>query len=60
MLLRRQKYEYTMVYKRRSEMYLANTLSRAISGEPENQMTHKELIFCTELEQVGEMVSLRN
>ena len=51
MLLRKQKYEYTVVYKRGSEMYLANTLSRAISREPENQMTHKELIFCTELEQ---------
>ena len=36
-------------------MYLVDTLSRAVSGEPENQMTHKELILCTELDQVGEM-----
>ena len=60
MLLRTQKYEYAVVYKHGSEMYLANTLSRAVSGEPENQMTHRELILCAELEQVGEMVSLRN
>ena len=50
MLLRTQKFRYTVVYKRGAEMYLADTLSRAVSGKAEQQVTHKEAIFCTELE----------
>lgn len=58
MLLRTQKFQYSVVYKRGKEMHLADTLNRAVSGQPEQQTNHKEAIFYTELEKVNSLQEL--
>lgn len=58
MLLRTQKFRYTVVYKRGTEMYLADTLSRAVSGKAEQQVTHREAVFYTELESTDSLQEL--
>lgn len=49
MLLRMQKYEFNVVYKKGKEMYLADTLSRAFIAKQEKDV-EKEEIFQTSLE----------
>ena len=58
MLLRTQKFQYNVVYKRGTEMYLADTLSRAASGKPEQQTDHREAVFYTELEEINALQEL--
>lgn len=58
MLLRTQKFRYTVVYKRGAEMYLADTLSRAVSGMAEQQTCHKEAVFYAELEETNVLQEL--
>jgi transposase InsO family protein len=58
MLLRTQKFQYNVVYKRGTEMYLADTLSRAVSGKPEQQTDHRDAVFYTELEEINALQEL--
>ena len=51
MLLRTQRYDYSVVYKKGTEMYLADTLSRSVTGKSKQSAFGKEEIFQTEFEQ---------
>ncbi|KAK7090822.1 hypothetical protein V1264_010573 [Littorina saxatilis] len=59
MLLRTQKYDYTVVYKKGTEMYIADTLSRAVeSSGTGGDRTRREEIFQSELEKEIETVNM--
>ena len=51
MLLRTQRYDYSVVYKKGTEMYLADTLSRLVTRKSKQSAFGKEEIFQTEFEQ---------
>ncbi len=58
MLLRTQKYDYEVEYKKGKEMYLADTLSRAYLQETTGRESEKEEIFQTELEKEIETINM--
>ncbi|KAK7105846.1 hypothetical protein V1264_017174 [Littorina saxatilis] len=58
MLLRTQKFDYTVVYKKGTEMYLADTLSRAVVRSHKAGKMKSEQIFQTEIEQEIESIDM--
>ena len=58
MLLRTQKFEYTVQYKKGTEMYIADTLSRGVNPSKTPGSQKREEIFQTECEQEVESVNM--
>ena len=59
MLMKTQKYEYEVVYKKGSEMYLADALSRAVKpGSKGKGQVEKEVIFQTKVEKEVENINM--
>ena len=58
MLLRTQKFEYTVKYKKGTEMYIADTLSRGVSPSKTVGNQKREDIFLSECEQEIEKVNM--
>ena len=59
MLLRTQKFDYTVVYKKGTEMVLADTLSRAIPNK-QTKVEARDEIFQTEFELEVEEINMTN
>ena len=58
MLLKTQMYDYTVIYKKGVEMYLADTLSRAFHPVAEENNTTTEHIFQTDVEKEIEEINM--
>ena len=58
MLLRTQKFEYTVKYKKGTEMYIADTLSRGVKPSQTIGNQKREDIFLSECEQEIEKVNM--
>ena len=58
MLLRTQKFEYTVQYKKGTEMYIADTLSRGVNPSKAQGSPKKEDIFQSECEREVESVNM--
>ena len=58
MLLKTQMYDYTVIYKKGVEMYLADTLSRAFHPVAEENKTTTEHIFLTDVEKEIEEINM--
>ena len=58
MLLRTQKFEYTVEYKKGSQMYIADTLSRGVKPSTTVGSQKREDVFLTECEKEVESVNM--
>ena len=58
MLLKTQMYNYTVIYKKGVEMYLADTLSRAFYPVAEENKTTTEHIFLRDVEKEIEEINM--
>ena len=58
MLMRTQKFEYTVKYKKGAEMYIADTLSRAVPEKVKGKPEGKEEIFQTTVEKEVESINM--
>ena len=58
MLMRTQKFDYTVRYKKGAEMYIADTLSRAVPVEVGGKPEEKEEIFQTSVEKELESINM--
>ena len=58
MLMRTQKFDYTVRYKKGAEMYIADTLSRAVPVKKGGKAEEKEEIFQTSVEKELEEINM--